>query len=297
MAILIAGCGGGYDLFTGLPLYFELQQKHADIHLMSLTLSARKNTDAEDEKRFPNGLSKITYHEGTTTDNAEQLLSRALNGTSIYCIEENGLKQMTECYRALVSMLKIETVYLCDGGCDSLLSGKETDGHLGTPVEDMMSIFIVRRLLNEQNIKDAKLVCLGTTVDTFGDIRYSDYQANLEQLRKSGALLSERVLSKKDPNVEKYIDIFKQCEPSKSCVNSCIVAGLEGQYGKEKPVLLGERIRFGNWNITPEVHTQFVFDLLRVAQHVAYLNELDQYDSSDQIDEFIVRFNRSVHAV
>ena len=37
--ILIAGMGGGFDIFCGLPLYFELQGLGYEIHLASFSFS------------------------------------------------------------------------------------------------------------------------------------------------------------------------------------------------------------------------------------------------------------------
>ena len=37
--ILIAGAGGGYDIFSGLPLYFGLQAAGKKVHLANLSFS------------------------------------------------------------------------------------------------------------------------------------------------------------------------------------------------------------------------------------------------------------------
>src|SRR5687767_7983687 len=37
--ILIAGMGGGFDVFCGLPLYFELEALGKDVHLANLSFS------------------------------------------------------------------------------------------------------------------------------------------------------------------------------------------------------------------------------------------------------------------
>src|SRR5260221_12629181 len=37
--ILIAGMGGGFDIFCGLPLYFELQQLGKTVHLANFSFS------------------------------------------------------------------------------------------------------------------------------------------------------------------------------------------------------------------------------------------------------------------
>src|SRR5688572_24165931 len=37
--ILIAGMGGGYDVFCGLPLYFELEKMDKNVHLANLSFT------------------------------------------------------------------------------------------------------------------------------------------------------------------------------------------------------------------------------------------------------------------
>ena len=37
--ILIAGCGGGYDVMSGLPLYFNLKKQGKTVHLANLSFT------------------------------------------------------------------------------------------------------------------------------------------------------------------------------------------------------------------------------------------------------------------
>ena len=37
--LLIAGMGGGFDVFCGLPIYFELRSRGLNVHLGSLSFS------------------------------------------------------------------------------------------------------------------------------------------------------------------------------------------------------------------------------------------------------------------
>src|SRR5262245_63794831 len=38
--VLVAGIGGGFDVFSGLPLYFGLQQAGKHVHLANLSFSS-----------------------------------------------------------------------------------------------------------------------------------------------------------------------------------------------------------------------------------------------------------------
>lgn len=40
--LLIAGMGGGFDIFCGLPIYFELQGRGQTVHLANFSFSLIK---------------------------------------------------------------------------------------------------------------------------------------------------------------------------------------------------------------------------------------------------------------
>ena len=46
-SILIAGGGGGFDVFCGLPIYFELKRAGKTVHLANLSSGALGFCDAE----------------------------------------------------------------------------------------------------------------------------------------------------------------------------------------------------------------------------------------------------------
>lgn len=41
--ILISGCGGGFDVFAGLPLYFALRHAEVDVFLGNLSFTALRS--------------------------------------------------------------------------------------------------------------------------------------------------------------------------------------------------------------------------------------------------------------
>ena len=45
--VLIAGAGGGFDVFAGLPLYFALQRAGKHVELANLSFTYLGGTDAE----------------------------------------------------------------------------------------------------------------------------------------------------------------------------------------------------------------------------------------------------------
>jgi len=290
--ILISGCGGGYDIFTGLPLYFELLSKHTTNHFVIANLSF---THIDLLKKFSvsnRHYYKVKFDDSLSDDKLtffpEYELSRQLN-KEVYCFVDDGLVALQAAYTELVKDLNINIIFLCDGGCDSIMSGIEYD--LGTPVEDMMSIYIVDTLLKNKLINNAYLTLLGTTVDTFIEIHHDDYIANVNQLKNKGGLLYTAQLSISDSYVNQYINIFSKCHPKNSIINCCIVASLEGNYGDYQHKYLEGRCELYKFNITSDTSTYYILSLEKVAEHVKYLGGLSKFDNSDDIDTYIMEYN------
>ena len=59
--VLIAGAGGGFDLFSGLPLYFALRAAGKQVHLASLSFTYLGGTDADE---FGFGVRRVTGETG-----------------------------------------------------------------------------------------------------------------------------------------------------------------------------------------------------------------------------------------
>ncbi len=131
--ILLAGAGGGFDIFCGLPLYFSLKSQGKTVYLANLSFSFLP--PSQQEKLSPH-LLKVTAD--TPCFNRyfpEQYLATWFRQkgqeTPIYCFERTGFKPLLVSYQALVEALLLDTVILIDGGTDSLMCGNEIG--LGTP--------------------------------------------------------------------------------------------------------------------------------------------------------------------
>ena len=61
--MLIAGAGGGFDIFCGLPLYLWLRKAGKTVHLANLSSGALAFTDAENPVA---GLWRITRQTAAT---------------------------------------------------------------------------------------------------------------------------------------------------------------------------------------------------------------------------------------
>lgn len=68
--ILLAGAGGGFDIFSGLPLYFGLRDAGKQVHLANLSFSSRPRscrpwrsitattTSRSEQREAPSGLTR-----------------------------------------------------------------------------------------------------------------------------------------------------------------------------------------------------------------------------------------------
>jgi hypothetical protein len=158
--ILLAGAGGGFDVFCGLPLYFALKDLGKTVYLANLSFSYLP----KDESRLSPSLLKVTadtplYFNYFPERYLANWFRQQGEETAIYCFERSGFKPLLESYQALVKQLSIDTVVLVDGGTDSLMRGDEIG--LGTPHEDIASI----AALDELNVERKLLVCLGFGID------------------------------------------------------------------------------------------------------------------------------------
>ncbi len=60
-SVLIAGAGGGYDVFSGLPLYFALREEGKTVHLANLAFSRLK---AASGRRLTPAMLEVTPESG-----------------------------------------------------------------------------------------------------------------------------------------------------------------------------------------------------------------------------------------
>ena len=105
--ILLAGAGGGFDIFCGLPLYFGLRKAGKQVYLANLSFSHLAGSNAP---RLSPAMVEITV--ATRNDLyyfPEVYLARWFETArqehiSIYCFERTGVIPLLEAYRYLVCM-------------------------------------------------------------------------------------------------------------------------------------------------------------------------------------------------
>jgi hypothetical protein len=270
--ILIAGAGGGFDVYSGLPLYLALRESGKDVHLANMSFS-----------RFDPGmgLRKTEYLVRVDADVSveagryfpEGYLSRFLQERGIeapvWCLERTGVAPIAEAYQVLKEELSLDAVVLVDGGTDSLMRGDEAG--LGTPEEDSASLVAADSL----NLERSFLVCLGFGVDHYHGVSHHDVLESIQELARANAYLGAWSLSGSSAEGRAYleaIDHVHRLQPRHpSIVCSSIASAMEGSFGD---VHRTGRTKDSRLFINPLMSLYFGFRLRPIVQRLMYAERI-----------------------
>jgi hypothetical protein len=142
--ILIAGAGGGFDVYAGLPLGLSLTAAGRTVYFGNLSLVNLYELDRS--VWVDRGVASITAETASHHDYfPERTLARWLAQqelpATVYAFPRTGVRPLRSAYRQLVKRLDLDAIVLVDGGTDILMRGDEAA--LGTPVEDATSLAAV----------------------------------------------------------------------------------------------------------------------------------------------------------
>lgn len=285
--VLIAGAGGGFDVFCGLPLYFALREAGKTVHLANLTFSNLYG--ATGRELSPEVLEVTADSGGGQHYFPERFLSEWFRGQGeevpVYTFHRVGVAPLRAAYQAVVADRGIDTVILVDGGTDSLMRGDEAG--LGTPAEDMSSIAAVHRL----DVPRKHLVCLGFGIDTFHGVCHAHVLEAVADLSRQGGYLGAFSLHGESAAVQRYVAatraVFASMPHHVSIVSSSILSALEGRYGDHHATdrTAGSRL----W-INPLMALYWCFSLDAVAERVLYLATLEHTHTFMDVNVAIANF-------
>ncbi len=285
--VLLAGAGGGFDVFSGLPLYFALRQAGKQVHLANLSFS---HLEAATGRPFTPSALEITADSQVRAGYfPEYHLCRWFRSQGedvpIYCFDRTGCRPLLDAYRSVTAHLQEDTFILVDGGTDSLMRGDEAG--LGTPEEDIASIAAV----DDLPVARKYLVCLGFGVDAYHGVCHSHALEAVADLTREGAFLGALSLTQAMPEVQRYIQAAQYvCDAMPDCpsiVCASILSALEGHYGDHHRTA---RTRGSTLWINPLMTVYWFFRLEPVARRILYLDEVkatrNQWDLMEAIDAF-----------
>ena len=271
-SILIAGMGGGFDVFCGLPVYFELKKQERTVHLASFSFSDILNYKGEIQ------LSETLKAVGKDTKEpavyfpelylSQWFRSAVHDETMIWCFQKTGARPLLQNYRILQDYLGLDCIILVDGGVDSLVRGDEAA--TGTLIEDATSLFAV----NELSEVPSKIVCcVGLGIEP--DLSYYHIFENIARLTEAGGFLGTCSLVPKMKCYRLYEDAVNYVQGMRlqdpSVINSSIISAVQGHYADYHMTRKTEGSRL--W-ISPLMGMYWFFDVPILARLNLYLPNL-----------------------
>ncbi len=289
--VLLAGAGGGYDVFASIPLAMQLVAAGKEVHFANLTFTYLGGTDA----RFlaPHLAEVLPETRGEERYFPERSLARWLRTRglqpAVYALEKMGVAPLIAAYARLVAHVQADAIVLVDGGTDILMRGDEAG--LGTPQEDAASLAAVHAL----DMPTKLVACLGFGIDTFHGVCHAHFLENVAALDREDAYLGAFSVPRSSPEGAAYLDAVDAAHrdnPTRiSIVNGSIAAALRGEFGD---VPLSERTRKSELFINPLMSMYFGFELDAVAKHNLYLPKLRQTQSIFDVSLIIEAFRHEV---
>lgn len=282
--ILIAGAGGGFDVFSGLPLYFRLRAMGKEVHLANLSFSRLNDTNS---RQLCHGLTEVNADsEGWHEYFPEKYLSAWFRTRGeevpVWCFPRLGGIPMGEAYKALAAELELDAVVLVDGGTDSLMRGDEEG--LGTPHEDAASISAV----DELDLPTKLLICIGFGIDAHHGVCHAHFLEGVAETIRDGGFLGAHSLLETMPEVQLYREAvhatFEQMPKRKSVICSSVMSAIEGHYGDHHAT---ERTHGSELWINPLMSLVWCFKLDAVASRNLYLEEVKKTEYLSDISTVI----------
>lgn len=286
-SILLAGAGGGFDIFSGLPLYFGLRDIGKQVHLANLSFSPLFSANG---RRLSPALMEVTADtQGRSDYFPEKYLAQWFlaqgERVPIYCFERTGVVPLLAAYQTLVDLLRVDTIILMDGGTDSLMRGDEPG--LGTPEEDIASIAAVHQL----PLATKLLVCLGFGVDTFHGVCHAYFLEAVADLTRHNGFLGTWSLTQEMPEVQRYCEateaVLQAMSFHPSIVSTSILSALAGLFGD---VQTTRRTAGSKLFINALMTLYWCFHVDPVAHRLLYLNDILDTQTSRDLTAAIERF-------
>ncbi|WP_067832537.1 DUF1152 domain-containing protein [Actinomadura kijaniata] len=289
--VLIAGAGGGFDVYAGLPLALSLWAQGRTAHLASFSFSFIESLPsqvwlAEDVAEITPETETLDWYfpEGALA----RWLGRHRLPSTVYAFPKLGVQPLRAAYRALVEHLDVDAVVLVDGGTDILMRGDEHG--LGTPTEDMASLAAVHGL----DVPEKLVLSLGFGVDSYHGISHVHVLENLAALDREGAYLGAFSIPRDSREAALYQDAVAHAAAATpdrpSIVHGSIAAALRGEFGD---VRFTDRTRDSELFVNPLMAMYFAVDLDALANRLLYRDAIEDTYLTRQITSIIEDFRES----
>jgi hypothetical protein len=292
-SVLLAGAGGGFDVFSALPLYFALRDAGKQVHLANLTFTYLGATAAT---HLGCGVFRVDRDTPGPTDyfperHLAEWLAELDDEQPVWCLQRQGVLGLTSAYARLAQRLDFDAVVLVDGGTDSLMRGDEAG--LGTPAGDISSVLAADALAVERKF----LVCLGFGVDRYHGVCHAQFLEAVAELSRAGAYLGAWSLTPDMPDVQRYLECVEYVQERtpgrESIVCASITSAIEGHYGDHHRLPRTRNTGSTLW-INPLMSLYWAFDLPTVADRVIYRDLVSDTQTFGELCARIGAFRKGV---
>ncbi|MCH0540918.1 DUF1152 domain-containing protein [Streptomyces sp. MUM 203J] len=289
--ILVAGAGGGFDVFAGVPLALSLRDQGKEVHLANLSFAALAGLPGEDW--LAPDVAAVTPETGPHQSYfPERVLAEWLRlhrlPSTVYAFPQTGVQPLRAAYRALIEHHGIEAVVLVDGGTDILMRGDESG--LGTPEEDLTSVAALAGL-DLPDPPECFVAAIGFGVDAYHGVSHGLVLENIAALEREGAYLGAFSVSRHTREGALFLDAVAYARsrtPDRpSIVSGSIAEAVRGSFGD---VRFTSRTRDSELFINPLMGLYFTFELAGVARRCLYLDRIEDTRLMRQVSSRIAEF-------
>lgn len=289
--VLVSGCGGGYDVTSGLPLFFALRAQGKQVLLANLTFTNLNKKASDAKYQYCDKCVKVTHDmeigkESYDTYFPELYLSlwfweKFKEDVPVFTFcREIGVAQLTKAYSKICSEYGVDAIVLVDGGTDSLMFG--TEEKLGTPVEDQTSIIAVSMVASVSTF----LVAVGFGVDSFHGVSHGLFLENVATLEREGGYLGCFSIPRNSTEgglyMEGYQAMSQHMQPSIVCAS--ITDAMRGYFGNHHST---KRTGKSELFINPLMPVYWTFELRKVAAKIPYASALRGTEHCNDVGKVI----------
>lgn len=290
--ILVAGAGGGFDIYAGIPIALSLMHQGKDVQLANLSFSAIEGLPL-DSWLAPDVAAigpRSSLHQAYFPERTlAQWLQLHGYPSTVHAFSRVGVQPLRAAYRALIDVYDIDAVVLVDGGTDILMRGDESG--LGTPEEDLTSVAALAGI----EVPERLVVSIGFGVDAYHGVSHGLVLENIAALDRAGAYLGAFSVPRATREGALFVDAVahaRQNTPEHpSIVNGSIGAAVQGAFGD---VQFTSRTHGSELFVNPLMTLCFTFELEGLARQCLYLDRIENTHLIRQVSSAIELFREEV---
>jgi hypothetical protein len=268
--ILVAGCGGGFDVFAGVPIAQYLMAMGKSVVFANFSFSNLWLCGGE---RVTPTMWRVDQASNEMPYFPEKWLAEWLhaNGQTapVYAFAKSGVRPLSAAYSWIMDQHQIDLIVLIDGGTDSVIFGDEPG--LGTVAEDAVSIVAVDKAAGQS----AVLAAIGFGVDDYHGVSHHAFLENTARLIRDGGFLGAFSLQRDTAEATALLDLVdyaNQRQPAHpSIVCNSIASALRGEFGNFHAT---NRTSGTDLFINPLMSQYWTFSVSSLVSQMAYSDAL-----------------------